>query len=769
MVCNLKFTNGFWTVKDEYTPIYAVEYFDHKVLTENGRTVLEVYAPSRHFFGHAAAINLPVLTYRFTAPREGAIRGELIHFKGRVEKGPFYEVNTEKDCAKVEETDTHVIFRSGSLCAKISKKPDTWDLGYYHVNEDGTEVELTNSGWRNACCMQRNDGVNFMHEQLQLGVGEYVYGLGERFTPFVKNGQTVDMWNEDGGTATEIAYKNIPFYISNKGYGVFVDTPKDVSFELGSEKVERVSFSVEGDKVSYVVFDGPTPKKVLDRYTAYTGRPALPPEWSFGLWLSTSFTTSYDENTVTSFIEGMEQRNLPLSVFHYDCCWMKDFHWTDFVWDPDAFPNPKAMIDKWHKKGLKVCCWINSYISQMSRLFDEGVQNGYLVKKSDGSVWQTDMWQCGMALVDFTNPAACEWYKKRLGEILDMGVDAIKTDFGERIAVRDIVYYDGSDPVKMHNYYTQLYNKCVFELLEERKGKGQAVLFARSATAGGQQFPVHWGGDCTATFLSMAESLRAGLSLSLCGFGFWSHDIGGFENTATADVYKRWVAFGMLSSHSRLHGSTSYRVPWVYDDEACDVLRHFTNFKLRYMPYIWSKANEAHECGIPCMRAMMLEFPEDRLCDTLDRQYMLGDNMLVSPVLNEAGIAEYYLPAGKWTNLLTGEVREGGKFCSEKHDYFSLPLYARPNSVLISGTCDTKPDYDYTDGFCVELYEIEDGAEIVSKIYDDKGKVASNVTVKRAGNKITVTADGKVKNWSAKLGVKGEKVEAKKNSVEITL
>src|SRR5947209_6458140 len=253
-------------------------------------------------------------------------------------------------------------------------------------------------------------------------------------------------------------------------------------------------------------------------------------------------------------------------------------------------------------------------------MFDEGLEGEYLVKCANGDVWQWDHWQAGMALVDFTNPAARQWYGDKLRGLLDMGVDCFKTDFGERIPT-EVVYWDGSDPVRMHNYYSYLYNKVVFDVLKEKRGHGEAVLFARSATAGSQQFPVHWGGDCYSSFESMAESLRGGLSLCLSGFGFWSHDIGGFEGTPPADVYKRWIAFGLLSSHSRLHGSSSYRVPWQFDEEAVDVLRFFTKLKCRLMPYLYAQAIATHRTGVPIMRAMILEFPDDPACDTLDRQY----------------------------------------------------------------------------------------------------------------------------------------------------
>ena len=442
---------------------------------------------------------------------------------------------------------------------RVAKGPD-WRVEFL----DGDRV-ITSSGWRGMAMMDAPDG-RFMVEQLSLGVGECVYGLGERFTPFVRNGQVVDLWNEDGGTASEQAYKNIPFYLTNRGYGVFVNHPEKVSYEVASEKVERVQFSVPGESLDYFLIYGPTPKEVLSRYTALTGRPALPPAWSFGLWLTTSFTTDYDEATVTSFIQGMADRDLPLHVFHFDCFWMREFHWCNFEWDQRCFPDPAAMLARLKARGLRICVWINPYIAQRSALFDEGMAGGYLVKRPDGDVWQWDRWQAGMGLVDFTNPDACRWFGDKLAALVDMGVDCFKTDFGERIPT-DVVWHDGSDPLKMHNYYAYLYNKTVFEVLEEKLGVGEAAVFARSATAGGQQFPVHWGGDSTATFESMAESLRGGLSLCLSGFGFWSHDMGGFEQTASADVYKRWCAFGLLSSHSRLHGSGSYRVPWLFDND----------------------------------------------------------------------------------------------------------------------------------------------------------------------------------------------------------
>lgn len=737
----MKFTNGYWRIREEIEPVYAVEYYESEILEDK----LVVYVATAHMGNRGNTLNQPILTVTFSSPMENVVQVSAVHFKGALYRGPHFEVNTQEKCfVSIQEDEEKIVFLTGRTSAVIYKASDAWKVEF----KDGDRL-LTESSFRNLAYMKNKETKkNYMVEQLLLDVGEYVYGLGERYTPFVKNGQTVEIWNEDGGTASEQTYKNVPFYITNKGYGVFVGHPGDVHFELGSEKVERVQFSVETERLDYYIINGGSPKGTVKLYTDLTGKPALPPSWSFGLWLTTSFTTSYDEETVTGFIQGMADRDIPLHTFHFDCFWMKGYEWCNFEWDDETFPDPEGMLKRYKERGLHICVWINSYIGQKSRLFDEGMEHGYFVKNLDGSVWQWDLWQAGMALVDFTNPEACKWYQSKLEKLIDMGVDCFKTDFGERIPVIGIKYYDDSDPVKMHNYYTYLYNKTVFELLERKLGKDKALLFARSTAAGGQKFPVHWGGDCTATYPSMAEDLRGGLSLSLSGYGFWSHDMGGFEQTASADVYKRWCAFGLLSSHSRLHGSTSYRVPWLFDEEACHVLRKFVRLKCSLMPYLYGQAVKAHKEGIPMMRPMFLEFPDDLTCETLDRQYMLGDSLLVAPIFKENGQVSYYLPGGKWTNYLTGEVKEGGRWYTEVFDYFHLPLMVRENTVLPVGACQDKPDYDYTTGTTFKLYQITADTEIHIVVPDINGKEAVKVCAVSQNGKVTMEVIGAT-DWKA--------------------
>ena len=736
----MKFTDGYWQVRAGMTPHYAAQV--HEVTLEED--AITVYAPVGKLQGRGHTINQPLLTLHFSSPMENVIRVRCVHHKGKTPRKPEFLLYPDPTPQVSIANDEHsATLTSGSLSVRVNKGSD-WLVEYL----GGSRV-ITSSGWRALGYVDTPDG-RYMHEQLNLGVGECVYGLGERFTAFVKNGQVVEMWNEDGGTSSELAYKNIPFYLTNRGYGVFVNHPERVSFEVASEKVERVQFSVPGESLEYFVIYGPTPKEILDRYTALTGRPAVPPAWSFGLWLSTSFTTDYDEKTVTSFIDSMASRGIPLHVFHFDCFWMKEFHWTDLQWDPRFFPDPEGMLRRLKSRGLHICVWINPYIAQRSILFEEAAQKGYLLRKPNADIWQWDMWQAGMGIVDFTNPEACQWFAEKLRALLTMGVDTFKTDFGERIPT-DVVYHDGSEPLKMHNYYTYLYNRTVFDVLEEERGEGDALVFARSATAGGQQFPVHWGGDSTATFESMGETLRGGLSLGLSGFGFWSHDIGGFEQTANADVYKRWIAFGLLSSHSRLHGSSSYRVPWNYDDEAVAVLSRFTKLKCSLMPYLYRAAIQSHEQGTPMLRAMILEFPDDPACDYLDLQYMLGDSLLVAPVFRHDGSVRYYVPEGKWTSLLDGKVSEGPRWVQETHDFLSLPLLVHPNSVIPIGSRSDRPDYEYSDGVTLQVYQLEDGKQVSVEIPSLDGEIETRFNVRREGHVIHIQRQGSSTEWSVLL------------------
>lgn len=786
----MKVADGFWLSKKGYEVNYASQAYKVET-TENA---IKVLATPYTVMNRGMTLGGPNLEITYSSTCENTIKVHIDHYRGGLDNIPRFELNEDPNFKPVinrSEDSVELISGDTKVVIRIA---DDWDVQFYYKDR-----HLTGGAWRSTSIIHENQfhanarmelqeddqdfnypqdpNRTYIREQLKTDIGECIYGFGEKFTPFVKNGQVVEIWNSDGGTCSDQSYKNIPFYISSKSYGVFVNSSDKVSFEVNSDTVSKVTFTQPGEELEYFIIGGENLEDVLKHYTDLTGKPSLPPAYTFGLWLSTSFTTSYDEETVTSFIDGMKDRKIPLQVFHFDCFWMKEYEWCNFEWDKDMFPDPEGLLKRLHDRGLEICVWINSYVGQQSKLFDIGKEKGYFIKNLDGSVYQSDMWQPGMAIVDFTNPEACEWFKGLLKKLFDMGVNNIKTDFGERIPTK-VKYFNGKDPIKMHNYYTYLYNKCVFEALEEYYGKDKACLFARSATVGGQKFPVHWGGDCYAEYSAMSETLRGGLSLCSSGFGFFSHDMGGFEATAPADVYKRWCAFGLLSTHSRLHGSTSYRVPWVYDEdgdtEACDVLRHYTVLKGRLMPYLWAQANKTHTEGVPMMRSMIIAFSDDTACKYLDQQYMLGDNLCIVPVMNEEGVAEFYVPDnGTWTDIQSGETYEGGKYYTRKCDYFQTPILARPNSIVTYGNFDAEDKmtvvYDYLQDAEAVVYGLEDGKTAQAAIFDSESNKITDITATRNGNVITVSYDATDKSF--KVTAEGKTVEAKagSTSVEITL
>jgi len=758
----MKFSDGFWLNKPGYNVNYAAQIYE----VSHSAGSISVLATSQFIQNRGQTLGGPVLEVTFSSTLADTVKVKVEHYKGALNKGPRFELYEDEALVpEIRDSDDAIELISGKTRVRVAKDGG-WDIRYYY----GDRL-LTKESWRTLSYIEEQSWLTenrllagkgnrfyaqsetpengFIRGMLNISVGESIYGFGEKFSTFVKNGQTVEIWNSDGGTCSEQSYKSIPFFTSSRGYGVFVNHPEKVMFEVASETVSKTAFTVQGEKLEYFIIGGQKLTDVLSTYTTLTGKPALPPPYSFGLWLTTSFTTNYDEETCSSFIDEMERRDLPLEVFHFDCFWMKEFCWSGLEWDKRMFPDPAAMLKRLKAKGLKICVWVNPYIGQRSDMFKEGVDGGYFIKKKDGSVFQCDMWQPGMAIVDFTNPAACDWYTEKLKALCEVGVDAFKTDFGERIPT-DVVYFDGSDSFKMHNYYVHLYNKSVFNVLKNYYGENNACLFARSATVGGQQFPVHWGGDCFSDYESMWETLRGGLSLCMSGFGYFSHDISGFEATGTPDLYKRWSAFGLMSTHSRLHGNSSYRVPWNFDEESCDVVRRFTKLKGELMPYLFANAVKAAKTGVPMMRAMVIEYADDPATHNLDRQYMLGDNLLVAPVFNEEGTAQFYLPltGTRWTDILTGEIVEGGHWYEKKYDYLSMPLYAKPGSVIAYGDFKRSFDYDYTENVKFVVYGLEDGQAAECEVYNRNAERTFSLKAVRSDDVINVTTEGTANSFT---------------------
>ncbi|KAJ3515567.1 hypothetical protein NLJ89_g1674 [Agrocybe chaxingu] len=615
----MKFNDGFWRLKHGVKAYYGLQVVQVKAID----TGYDLQVATRPIQSRGDTLGGPLLSVRVHSPTQGVIGVKIDHIVSEQPKTNirlFPDDGPVPDVALSKDDKTHVV-KTGDLTAEITENPYTvtfrspkqvlTEAGYkyqalYEVPSKWTVLSASQSSSLTTDPLSNPNPtplppiIHYINAELKTSPGELIYGLGEQFGPFVKNGQAVKIWNQDGGTSSDQAYKCVPFYITNRGYGVFINHPGEVEVEVSSEKT-----STELDLWSLVV------------------------------------------NFLLNQLFDRDRIKLPAG--HARAC--------SFTFDPDNFPDPKAYLAEIKEKyGVKICLWINPYISQLSPIFKEGVEGGYFIKRTNGTIWQWDLWQPGLAVVDVTNPDARKWYTDKLSALIDLGVDAFKTDFGERIPHANVVFHDGSEPIRFHNTYSVVYNELVFDLLKERFGEGEAVVFARSATVGGQRFPVHWGGDCESTWEAMAEAMRGALSLTLSGFGYASHDIGGFEGLPPPEIYQRWVAFGLFSSHSRLHGSSSYRVPWIYGEDAAKSMSKFLEAKHRLMPYIYNLSIEANSKGHPLMRAMFLEFLDDRTTHYLDRQFMLGPNLLVAPVfvpLNEE--TEYYLPAGRWTSFFHPE------------------------------------------------------------------------------------------------------------------
>ncbi|KAL3476262.1 glycosyl hydrolases family 31-domain-containing protein [Aspergillus californicus] len=750
----MKFTEGMWLLREGIRIDWMSNVERTTIEKETVNLLLNKF--QRH---RGDTLNSPTVSARVTSPLEGIIGVKLVHWAGGLDNGPHYELNTSSGHTQITHEDNSLDYTSGPLKLSVNTAPN--EMGFAFSSQP--KGKLTGNSFRSIGYVgdqtteksRFQDGIFFerqgyMLAELDVGVGEKLYGLGERFGPFVKNGQRVDIWNEDGGTSSELAYKNIPFYISSRGYGVFVNNPGKVSLELQSERTTRVNISIPGEELEYFIVQGSTPKEILGRYTALTGTPSLVPAWSYNLWLTTSFTTNYSEQTVTSFLDGFRDRDLPLGVFHFDCFWMKSYQWCDFEFDSDMFPDATGYLQRLKKRGLKLSIWINPYVGQASPLFEIGKKEGYFIKRTDGSVWQWDLWQAGMAVIDFTNPAACIWYTNHLNRLMDMGIDTFKTDFAERIPAKGIKYHDNSDPARMHNYYALLYNKIVYEAMTAVSGKSNSLLFARSTSVGGQKYPVHWGGDCESTYEAMAESLRGGLSLSLAGYIFWASDIGGFEGTPPPALYKRWVQFGLLSSHSRLHGSSSFRVPWIYGEDCSDVLRDCVKRKISLTPYLLAEALTGHKTGVPLMRPMFVEFPEDLNTYSLDTQYMFGSNLLVAPVFSDNGAVTFYVPRtpedgqGSWVSWFDREkTYESGRWYTETHGFETLPILVRPGSVTPVNLKLKAPEEDALDGLEVLVNGRLSGDVQVEIVDPSKThEVLKVVTVKSGEERVVATVDG---------------------------
>lgn len=619
-----------------------------------------------------------------------------IRFAEKTFKCPAYSVVQEqllkKAVPEIVEYETSYEMKTDEMRVEIQKNPFAFRV--YHRNgilaceENMDDVDSVGAGYNQVPPMgysMEGADVKGMNIGFRLHYDEKIYGLGEHYTAFNKVGQTIRMQNFDTlGCRDNTAYKNIPFYVSSYGYGVFIHDFSIFDFYVGTESLATLSAHVPADSLEYYLIVDPSVKKVVSTFTQLTGPAALPPKWSFGLWYSTGFKGNSRENTEKDAAR-FRKEEIPCDVLHFDCYWLREDKWCDFVWDEKLYPDRKGMFAALKRQGYKICLWMNPYVTITTEMYQEGKEKGYFAKNDKKEPYEADLWHGLLSpcvLLDFTNPEAKHWFQGKVRSILEEGVDVLKTDFGEDIPY-DAVFHNGMTGEQMRNIYSRQYNEAVFEVVKQCKGEKNAIVWARSGCAGMQQLPVCWSGDPRSSYEGMAATLRAGLSLGMSGVPFWSHDMGGFYGTVTKEVFIRWSQFGLLSSHSRLHGTTT-REPWAYDEETKEILKTFIQLRYRLLPYIWKTAKECVKEGIPFIRPLILECQEDKTVSEIWDQYFFGSDIIVAPVFGgESAKREVYLPAGEWEEMMGKKrILEGEKWYTVECPLNELPLFKRKDAVI---------------------------------------------------------------------------------------
>lgn len=578
---------------------------------------------------------------------------------------------------KVTETNDKIIYSSDYGTIQINKNP--WRIVLKDKagrilsqtaalsDADSTQVKYTPF-----CFVKRgSDNARRINPVFTLTADEMIFGCGESATGLNKAGQKVNLFVTDPqGPETDQMYKPIPFFMSNRGYGMFMHTSAPVTCDFGATYIGLNKMFMGDENLDLFVFFG-EPKDILDEYTDLVGKPGMPPLWSFGTWMSR--ITYFSEKEGYDVAANIRKNKYPCDVIHFDTGWF-DVDWQcDYKFSENRFQNPQQMLKDLRSQGFHVCLWLLPYFTPKNRYFSELIEKDMYVKNGNGELPYEDV------VLDFSNPETVKWYQDKLAGLLNIGVSAIKVDFGEAAPLNGI-YASGKSGWYEHNLYPVRYDMAVSEIT--KKLHNENIMWARAAWAGSQRYPLHWGGDAATTNTGLLGTLRAGLSFGLSGFSFWSHDMGGFVKSTPEDLYCRWIPFGFLTSHTRAHGAPPTE-PWLYDSKRVqDVFRKSAEMKYRLMPYVYAQAKECTEKGLPMLRALFVEFPDDPGAWKVDDEYLFGSQILVAPLL-ESGMTgrTVYLPEGKWIDYQTEKVYEGGWHRIEAG---SLPIImlVRDGSVL---------------------------------------------------------------------------------------
>ena len=512
------------------------------------------------------------------------------------------------------------------------------------IDNDSTQVKLLPFSF----IKRGSDNSRSINPVFFLSPGERIYGCGESFTSLNKVGQKVHLYVTDPqGPETDGMYKPVPFYFSNRGYGIFMHTSAPATCDFGASYIGAQRLFMADETMDFFIFLG-EPKDILDEYTNLTGKSPMLPLWTFGTWMSR--ITYFSQQEGLDIAAKLRENRIPADVIHFDTGWFGVDWQCDYEFAHDRFPNPVAMLKKLKKDGFHTCLWQLPYFTPKNRYFKELVDNNMHVRNAMGGMPYED------AVLDLSNQQTVKWYQDKIAHLIQQGVGAIKCDFGEAAPFNGL-YASGKTGLYEHNLYPLRYNKALWEAVRDNAGEG--VIWARSAWAGSQRYPLHWGGDAATNDIGMMGDLRGGLSLGLSGFSFWSHDMGGFVTASPEDIYRRWLPFGFLSSHTRAHGAPPTE-PWLISESFTDAFRRCAEMKYALMPYVYAQAKDCSNRGLPMLRALFVEFPHDAGAWLVEDEYMFGSQILVAPLMESGTSRTCYLPQGKWIDYQTGKVYEGG-------------------------------------------------------------------------------------------------------------
>jgi alpha-D-xyloside xylohydrolase len=701
--------------------------------TEAGTASLKALAADGEVFTAELAIAGPgIVRVRLSADPDARTRSAGVATLVRPGSDPT---------GRIEVTDERIRLHTGPLVAELQLDP--WRLRF--LDTDGTVLLAENPGERDISGRVRTlpfgcstaDGERIAwHECFAAATDEHFVGFGEKFTGLDKRGQRAVMWNYDAfGAESDRSYKNIPFYLSSRGYGIVVDSGAATEFDVCASTHSAVQILVPDNLIDYYVLAGPTPADVLRRLDTLTSMPALPPKWAFGSWISSGFFIDTQE-AVLARARRIRADGIPCDVLHLDTYWQTDGHWSDLRWDAERFPDPDGMLAALAEQGFRVCLWINPYISQFSPDFPELARRGYFLKCPDGSAYVADVWHGtypASGILDFTRPEVVAWFGDRLRGLLRQGVALFKTDFAEGVPA-DSRAANGMTGVDLHNVYSLLFNDVVSGVTREVNGHG--MVWGRSTFLGGQRHSAQWSGDSNCSFPSMGSTLRGGLSHGLSGVPFWSHDAGGFTGRPSPELYVRWCQFGALSPLVRLHGTTS-REPWTFPDFAAQGATAALRLRYTLMPYLYSAAVAAARTGEPMMRALLLDNPDDPGAWLADQEYRLGPDLLVAPMTNPDGRRQVYLPVGRWVDWWSGELLDGGGYRRVTRPLARIPLFVAHGALIATtGAGDTVGSGPFA-SITLQSWGAESGRTTISDVDGD-----TLITAVRDGTHFEVTIEG---------------------------